>query len=180
MHVILGLLGTVVTILILLNRLAEAGIDLAGLNPFLWQRRRHWRDKYAGDPLFRLEEPMEVASLLTVAAAKCDGDMSSEEKRLILSLFQEEFNVSRKEASGLMISGVYLLKDPAELIGNLAKVIAPSKEKFTPAQVLSVVQMITKVSNEGGPCSDTQEEFLNAVTKELNNGVAEAGKWNTT
>ena len=105
MHILLGLLGTLVTILVLLNRLAEAGIDLGGLNPFLWQRRRAWRNKYHGDPLFRLEEPLEVASLLTVAAAKCDGDMSSEEKRLILSLFEEEFRISRREASRRIPSG---------------------------------------------------------------------------
>ena len=37
MHIILGVLGAVITILILLNRLAEAGIDLGGLNPFLWR-----------------------------------------------------------------------------------------------------------------------------------------------
>jgi len=48
MHFILGLLGTIVTILILLNRLADAGIDLGGLNPFLWHRRRKWRKMSGG------------------------------------------------------------------------------------------------------------------------------------
>ncbi len=45
MHVIIGVLGSIITILILLNRLAEAGIDLGGLNPFLWKRRRQWKQK---------------------------------------------------------------------------------------------------------------------------------------
>jgi hypothetical protein len=39
MHVILGLLGAVITILILLKRLSDAGFDPASLNPFLWYRR---------------------------------------------------------------------------------------------------------------------------------------------
>jgi len=42
---ILAVLGVIVTILILLNRLANAGMDLGGLNPFLWQRRRNWRKR---------------------------------------------------------------------------------------------------------------------------------------
>ena len=33
MHVLLGILGSIITILILLKRLADAGIDLAGLQP---------------------------------------------------------------------------------------------------------------------------------------------------
>ena len=43
MHIILGALGTIVTILWLLHRLAEMGVSLGGLNPWLWQRRRKWR-----------------------------------------------------------------------------------------------------------------------------------------
>ena len=55
MHIILGMLGTIVTILILLNRLAEAGIDIGGLNPFLWNRRRKWKKMYQGNPVFKIE-----------------------------------------------------------------------------------------------------------------------------
>ena len=45
MPYLLGFLGLLVTVLILLSRLADAGIDLGGLNPFLWRRRRAWRQK---------------------------------------------------------------------------------------------------------------------------------------
>jgi len=43
MHIIIAFLGTIVTILVLLDRLAQAGISLGGLNPFLWRRRRKWK-----------------------------------------------------------------------------------------------------------------------------------------
>jgi len=46
MHVIIGFLGSVVTILWLLHRLAEMGIDMGGLNPWTWRRRRNFRQKY--------------------------------------------------------------------------------------------------------------------------------------
>lgn len=80
MHV-LGLLGTIVTILWLLHRLAEMGIDLAGLNPFLWRRRRRWRNNYQANPIFKIDSPLEATALLVTAIAKADGEMSSKEEQ---------------------------------------------------------------------------------------------------
>lgn len=176
MHVVLGLLGTIVTMLILLNRLAEAGIDLGGLNPFLWQRRRAWRKKYEGNPLYQLDDPMEVTALLTIAAAKCDGDMTGEEKQLILKLFADEFHLSRKDSSALMLSSVYLLKDSADVTDNLSRVIAPGKEKFTPEQADSAVAMVSRVV-DFGVVSVVRKAFLEKVRKELQPEQANNGKW---
>ena len=97
MHIILGALGTIVTILILLNRLADAGIDLGGLNPYLWNRRRKWRNQYEGNPVFKIESPMDATAILMVAATKADGDMTKEEKNLLLHLFETEFKLSKKD-----------------------------------------------------------------------------------
>ena len=96
MHIIISLLGTIITILILLNRLAEAGISLGGLNPFLWRRRQKWKKQYEGNPIYQIDSPLDLAALLATATAKADGDMSSDEKKALLDLFQNEFNVDRK------------------------------------------------------------------------------------
>ena len=56
MHIILGFLGAVVTILVLFKRLSDAGIDIGWLNPFAWRRRRAWRNKYQGNPIFSLSD----------------------------------------------------------------------------------------------------------------------------
>lgn len=60
MHVIVGLLGFLVTILYLLDRL---GIDIGSLIPFYWRRMRAWAAKYAGDPIYSVDNPMHVAAL---------------------------------------------------------------------------------------------------------------------
>ena len=80
MHIILGILGAIVTILILLNRLAEAGIDLGGLNPFSARRLRKWQQKFEGNPLFALDDPVEVAAVLVVATANIAGVVTAEER----------------------------------------------------------------------------------------------------
>jgi len=61
MHIILGALALLVTLPILLKRLADAGIDLGGLNPFLWRRRRKWQEKFAGNPAFLVADPKEIS-----------------------------------------------------------------------------------------------------------------------
>jgi tellurite resistance protein len=177
MHVVLGMLGTIVTILILLNRLADSGIDLGGLNPFLWHRRRKWRQRVEGNPVYTLEKPMEATALLMVAIAKCDGDMSAEQKRGILRLFEQEFQLSTREASSLLVSTAYLLRDGDEVRTKLGKVLDASREKFTKDQAESAVSLVERVSLSEGEPSDMQKEFLGAVRSELEHKIEKDSKW---
>ncbi len=80
MHIILGVLGIVVTILILLNRLSESGIDIGWLNPFSWYRRRKYRQQHDLNPIFKLESPLDIAALYLVGVAKADGDITVSQK----------------------------------------------------------------------------------------------------
>jgi len=96
MHIILGHIGTIVPAHILLNKLAEAGIDLGGPNPYLWNKRRKWRKKYEGNPAFKIDNPMDATAILMVVAAKADGDITKADKKLLLDLFENEFNPSKK------------------------------------------------------------------------------------
>lgn len=177
MHVVLGILGAIVTILILLNRLAEAGIDLGGLNFFLWQRRRKWRTKFEGNPIYQIDSPMEATALLMAATAKIDGDMTAEQKRKILSLFVDEFHLSRREAAGLLISSTYLLRDGEELRNNLEKVIARSLDKFTEEQARSAVDLLERVAKADGSVSELQREFVDRASTALSQRCEPKPKW---
>ena len=134
MHVLLGILGSIVTILVLLKRLADLGIDLAGLNPFLWHRRRQWRNKVEGNPLHAISSPMELTALLMTATAKIDGDMSSEEKKALLSFMEKEFELSKRDAADLLTASAHMLGDGIELHKNLDSVMRPSLDNFSEIQ----------------------------------------------
>jgi uncharacterized tellurite resistance protein B-like protein len=177
MHIVLGVLGTIVTILILLNRLAEAGIDLGGLNPFLWHRRRMWRRRLEGDPVYQMENPMDVTALLMVAVAKSDGDMSSEEKKKILEMFQNEFHLSRRDASDLMVASVFVLKDGSALRSNPSKVLQPSLPKFTQEQAASAVSLISQVGRIDPEPNEVRETLVNDICALLSPVTREKGKW---
>lgn len=177
MHIVLAILGAVVTILILLNRLAEAGIDLGGLNPFLWQRRRNWRSNFEGNPIYRIDSPMEATALLMAATAKVDGDMSADQKRKILALFVDEFKLSRRDAAGLLISSTYLLGNGEELKNNLEKVLARSFDKFTEEQARSAVKFLQQVAAADGSVSELQREFIDRASACFSRKFEPKGEW---
>ena len=99
MHIVIAALGSLVTILWLLHRFAEMGIDLGGLNPWAWRRRRKWRAMYEANPIYSITSPMELTALLIAATAKADGDMSADEKLAILNLFERSFHLSDRDAA---------------------------------------------------------------------------------
>lgn len=177
MHVILGVLGSFITILILLNRLAEAGIDLGGLNPFLWHRRRQWQKKLQGNPIFQIESPLDLTALLATATAKSDGDMSSEEKKTLLSLFQSEFGMSKKEAAELMIASAYLLGDGEELRTNLERVISSSLPNFTEDQAASASALLDDICAIDSTGAELKREFVDKVKSILSSKFQPRGKW---
>ncbi len=177
MHIILAFLGSIVTILILLSRLANAGIDLAGLNPFLWKRRRKWKQNMEGNPIFRIESPLDVTALLATATAKSDGDMSAEEKKTLLSLFQSEFNMNKKDAAGLLISSAYLLGDGEELSKNMDKIIKPSLDKFTDEQAKSALVLLDKVCHVDSSTKELKHEFVSNVKNAFSRKFDQKGKW---
>ncbi len=177
MHIILGILGSIITVLILLNRLAEAGIDLGGLNPFLWNRRRKWQQKLQGNPIYQLESPLDLTALLATATAKSDGDMSSEEKKALLGLFQTEFHMSKKDAAELLLASAYLLGTGEDLKSNLDKVIQPSMESFTEDQSISALKLLDDISKVDEQGNELKTEFVDKVKIIFNKNFEPKGKW---
>ena len=166
MH-ILAILGAIITILILVRRLDESGIDLGWLNPFLWARRRRWRQKYHANPLFGITDPRDLAALLAVATARRDGDLSSDEKTGLLELFGREFNVPAKTASGLLTSSCYLLGDSQAFLDNPQGVMKPALETMTNEQRHATVHLLEQAAELGGGASELQRELVAELTARL-------------
>lgn len=177
MHIILGLLGAVVTILVLLHRLAGMGVDLGGLNPFLWRRRRSWRQKFEANPAFSLDDPLEIAALLVVGTAKVDGDMSAEEKRALLGEFETTFSLAPSKASELLAGSAHLLGDAEILRTQLDDVLSGRPDLFSDAQVESVLEMMERIAHIGGAPTAGQLELIDGVRRCLSRPEAPRGTW---
>jgi len=176
-HIILGLLGSIITILILFNRLESAGIDLGGLNPFAWHRRRQWKKRYQANPIFAMENAMEVTALLMVAVAKASGDMSEKQKAVILELFQQHFHLSERDAGALLTSSAFLLRDGEALRNNLKTIIGPAGSKFTPDQAESALSLIRKVLETESTPTALQTELHHNISTHLAPAPQPKGTW---
>lgn len=163
MHIILAVLGTVVTILVLLNKLQQNGLDVGWLNPFSWARRRKYRVNHDLNPAFKLESPLETVSLLMVAVAKVDGDMSKEQKFTILSLYDSEFHLDEQQARELMGSSVHLFGNGEDVLAKPQEVLKRSIEHFTPGQFQSMLKLMDRVASSEGEPTSAQQQLIKKV-----------------
>lgn len=175
MHILIALLGAIVTILVLLSRLADAGIDLGGLNPFSAYRRRKWRQKFEANPLFSLKDPLEIGAILLVWTAKCDGDMSAEQKRAILDMLEKTFGLGKSQASDLLGSSVHMIGNGQILKSQIEDFLSLGREHFSQEQAVSAVSLMQEVARVEGE-GTTQQRALIARAKEKLTPEADAGR----
>ena len=162
MPYLLGLLGAIVTVLVLLKRLADAGIDLGGLNPFARRRKRAWQSKFEANPLFGLEDPMDAAAALAVGVAKASGDISSEQKSALLAAFQSTFDLDPVAAEQLLASSAWLVGDGQIFMDQVEGVVAKSREQFTDNQIASTLALVKEIAAVEG-VTQRQRELIGRI-----------------
>jgi len=177
MHIVLGALGVIVTILILLNRLSENGIDIGWLNPFAWKRRRDWAKKYHASPIYSLTHPMEVTALLMVALARSEGEMTLELKNEIKRQFREVFHLDEERATALLTSSSFLLKEGIDEVRNMQKLLAPSKHLFSSAQAESALELFQHIADFEGRANSFQSDIIHAFRKEFQTSHTPSAEW---
>ncbi len=164
MHIVLGLIGSIVSILYLLDRL---GVDIGWLNPRYWRHRRAWRKKYEGDPIYSIEDPIQIAAVLIVGIAKLEGDLSAEQKSAILGQFEEKFSLDTRGASELFGSAAHLLGAPQIIGAQLDGLSNRNADTFKSDQAQSIIEMIEQISEVGGTLSTAQREFVNILRSRI-------------
>lgn len=177
MHILLAFLGAVVTLLVLLHRLADIGVDLGGLNPFAWRRRKAWRQKFDANPIFTLSDPREIASVLIVAVAKIDGDLSAEEKRAVLAELEQTLSLAPEKAAELLRSAVFLLGDLAILDSQRDALLDRYAPQLDASQRESLLAILGRIAGlDGGP-SGQQQALISAIEAQLQPGRERHGAW---
>ena len=177
MHILLGALGAIVTILVLLHRLADIGVDLGGLNPFAWRRRRAWRQKFEGNPVFALQDPREIAAVLLVGAAKIDGDLSGDEKRAVMRELEQTLSMQPQAASQLLTSTVFMLGNMQVMTDQVDELLARYSEHLSEQQVDSLLEIVERIVALDGGATPRQRELADKFRSRLKPDTAEAGTW---
>ena len=177
MHIILGILGSIITILYLVSDISDKGNKLAKFNPFAWFRRNKWQKAYNADPAFSMDSPMEAVGGLLYVMAKCSGEITREQKECIIEIFETEFRLDERQAVELLTSSSFLLKDEDIILENLKSFLKPSLSKFDAEKRASTLDLLQKVADCEGKRTSKQEEFLNQVTRFFQETAESQRKW---
>lgn len=160
MHIVIGALSAFAGLIWAVIALQRSGFSLDSINPFLWHRRAQWRKKYAVKPIYNLAEPMDVAALLILGIAKCEGEISREQKQAIRGLFESEFGLDRNAADDLLLASSHLLRDEIYLVDHLDKILFRSSDAFSADQVKSLLRMMQQVSTLESAFNEEQRQLL--------------------
>ena len=120
---------------------------------------------------------MELTALLSVAVAKADGDMSSEEKQHLLHSFETVFQLSARDASDLLQSSSHLYGDGSAVRDKVEDVVQSCVGKFSEAQVGSALELLRAVADVGGAQTHAQSELLRRIESKLAQKSADGESW---
>jgi hypothetical protein len=163
MHVVIGLIGALAGLAWALVALRQAGISLDALNPFLWHRRARWRSRSTERPIYALAQPLEVAALLLLGVAKCEGEISAQQKQQILRIYRNDFHLGADEASDLLLASAFLLRDEIYLVDHPHRILGPAGPRFTPQQVVSLLSLMRTVASLEDPPNQEQERLIQST-----------------
>ncbi|MBI1906467.1 MAG: phenylacetic acid degradation protein [Rhodocyclales bacterium] len=163
MHVVIGIITALAGLIWALVSLQRSGFSLSSLDPFAWYRRMQWSKKYGAKPLYNLKLPLEVAAVLLLGVAKCEGEISTEQKKQLLAIFEKNFQQSPDEASDLLLASAHMIRNEIYLVDSLAKILEPSAGAFTSAHVQSLLSLMRGLSNLESPANQEQEKLIVAT-----------------
>ena len=165
MHIVIGIITAMGGLIWALVALQKTGFDISSLNPLDWQRRNAWKKKYEAKPIYKLSQPIDVAALLLLGVAKCEGEISAEQKQKILNILQENLHLSLDDANDQLLASAHLLRDEIYLVDNIDKVLMPSSAEFSNEQVNSLIVLMGKVANIEGEVNLEQQKLIDATNQ---------------
>lgn len=177
MQIVIGVLTAVAGLIWALVALQRAGVRLGGLDPFAWYRRLQWQRKFADKPLYALTDPMDVAAVMLLGTAKCEGEISAEQKRALLKIFESEFKLSADEAADLLLASSHLIRNEVYLVDNLERIFQRSRDRFTPAQIASLLSLMQHVADLEGPANEEQSKLIAATRRYFEERAKPRGHW---
>jgi hypothetical protein len=160
MHIVIAGISALVGLIWALVALQRSGFRLDSLDPFAWYRRTRWKNRLGVNPLYNLDTPVEAAAVLLLGVAKCEGEVSAEQKRELTSIFENDLHQTPDQAAELLVSSTYLSRNEFYLVDNLQKILAKSADGFAEVHVQSLLSLMCRVSTLEGPANLEQQKLI--------------------
>ena len=155
MHIVLGALAVIGTIIFIWYRLRdarEAGGEMLDAADSLRAsvRRIMYKRKHDKHPADVVDDPRLAASGIAVAVATMDGPISQAEIAALTRVSREIFDVSEREALDIVSFGRWVAgqcNTNAEAVRRLSKIVA---REAGPEASGDMIRLITEVATAGG------------------------------
>ena len=164
-----------ITLLLILNRLTDSGVDLGWLAPLAWKKRSRFQLPLDADPLFNLKTPRETATMYLLAVANADGHLSDNQKKRLLAIFEQDFELSPSEALSLFASNLHLLGNGKLLFDNPKRLIEHCYHDFTSKQIVALQRLLIFVAHIDGTPTKKQKSLCKKISAGL--PLPSATKW---
>ncbi len=158
--IILSVIATIIWALVALQHADPHGLRA---NPLAWLRERRWRRQSALHPLFRLEDPIDVAAVLILGAVKCEGEISREQKQAITRIFMNDFHLAPDAAADLLLASSHLIHDQLYLLDCLEPLLYSSRDRFSPSQAASLLSLMMRVATLETRVNTEQQQLIDAT-----------------
>lgn len=177
MHIVIGIITALGGLVWALVALQRAGFSLSSLDPFAWYRRTQWSKKYGGKPLYCLRTPLDAAAVLLLGVAKCEGEISAEQKKVLLAIFEKDFGQTGDEAADLLLASSHMIRNETYLVDKLAKILEPSAGAFTEARIQSLLALMRRVSTLESAANQEQEKLIDATGQYFRTTASRKSAW---
>jgi hypothetical protein len=165
MHIVIAAISVIIGLIWAMVALQRSGFTLSSLDPFAWYRRTRWKNRLNVNPLHNLDTPLEAAAVLLLGVAKCEGEISAEQKKELTSIFGNEFHQSPDEAADLLLVSAHLIRNEFYLADSLEKILAKNADGFAEVHVQSLLALMRRISALEGPANHEQDRLIGEVDK---------------
>lgn len=177
MHIVIGVLTALAGLIWALAALRKSGFNFSALDPFALYRRFQWNKKYSEKAIYSLNDPLDVAGLLLLGVTKCEGEISSEQKKELLRIFESEFKLNDNDASDLLLASSHLIRDEVYLVDNINKIMNRSKSNFSKNQIESLVKLMGSLANFESVANTEQNKLIQATQTFFNKYTGNENSW---
>ena len=119
-----------------------------------------------------LDELQAAAAALLVEAACMDGKFDDQERKSILILLEQHFNLNDDESSTLLVEAEKLIEDAGDLY-TFTRVI---KDKYEPKQRIALIEMLWEVAFADGNVDYYEANLISRVAGLIFVNDVERGK----
>lgn len=177
MHIVISVITALGGLIWAFIALRRSGFDINSLNTFLWQRRSAWRKTHDAKPIYKLSEPLDVAALLLLGVAKCEGEISVEQKKILISIFENDFHLNHDDASDQLLASAHLIREEIYLVDNIDKILEKSSSKFSASQASSLLDLMQQVAAVESPVNKEQQKLIDATQRYFTKMKKEPNSW---